>query len=439
MHGIRAGGFRKVTRTLAGSVAVTIALLAFASEAQAVFIVTGDADADDTNTSDGFCDVSVQPGNQCSLRAAIQQANVTPGADLIDFDIPAAADKTILVGGIGLPPITDVVQINGYSQAATQENTAPFGKKLTTKLAIAIDGSDLFVDNVNGLTFANGSGGSIVRGLRIINMPGSAIEAQPEAPITVGGNILGIDGAGEPAPNNLGVLNDAFNSTIGGFQKADVNLISGNTLGAIEASARIAVDRNYIGVAANGKRVIGNGGDAIRIANFPGQSAVIENIVAGGSASNSPPSLGSAVTVVNANFGGSTSIRGNRIFGNDGIGIDLSPTASGDGVTQNDAQDADGLTNFPVITDAKRKSGSTRFKVFLETIPETEVDFEFYEADGKARQGKRLLTSEERATNANGVLKFQMKQVKPGKGKFVVATARVNNQTSEFSKPVKVK
>ena len=40
---------------------------------------------------------SSRDGDQCTLRAAIQEANATPGADLIRFFIPGTGVKTISV------------------------------------------------------------------------------------------------------------------------------------------------------------------------------------------------------------------------------------------------------------------------------------------------------------------------------------------------------
>src|SRR5215213_10370886 len=52
---------------------------------------------------------------ECTLRAALNEANYTSGADTINFAIPGSGVKTIAPES-ELPTITEAVTINGYSQ-----------------------------------------------------------------------------------------------------------------------------------------------------------------------------------------------------------------------------------------------------------------------------------------------------------------------------------
>ena len=55
---------------------------------RAVFTVTLASDEPDFSTTDGVCDTNLTtPGDNCTLRAAIQQANALAGADTIAFGI----------------------------------------------------------------------------------------------------------------------------------------------------------------------------------------------------------------------------------------------------------------------------------------------------------------------------------------------------------------
>src|SRR5215212_571241 len=89
------------------------------------FIVNFTGDENDTDfpngsvngSSDGKCDLdSGTAGDQCTLRAAIQQANVTKGADTIAFDIPPGSGVQTISPGFELPTITHTVTIDGYTQ-----------------------------------------------------------------------------------------------------------------------------------------------------------------------------------------------------------------------------------------------------------------------------------------------------------------------------------
>jgi CSLREA domain-containing protein len=115
---------RKAKALAAGALmaAMMAAGLMAASPAHAAttFTVNSTADTPDAFTTSNTCDTDVfTSGDQCTLRAAIQQANATPGADAINFNIPGTGVKTINVGATGfgeLPAITDPVTINGYTQ-----------------------------------------------------------------------------------------------------------------------------------------------------------------------------------------------------------------------------------------------------------------------------------------------------------------------------------
>src|SRR4051794_5497026 len=69
-------------------------------------------DMPDLDTSDGKCGTG--PGG-CTLRAAIQQANASPGLDGIIFAIPGSGTHTIAPTS-ELPAITDRAIVDGSTQ-----------------------------------------------------------------------------------------------------------------------------------------------------------------------------------------------------------------------------------------------------------------------------------------------------------------------------------
>ena len=62
-----------------------------------------------------FTVTSTANGGTGSLRAAIQSANTTAGADIIDFNIAGSGVRTIALNG-ALPQITEQVTIDGTTQ-----------------------------------------------------------------------------------------------------------------------------------------------------------------------------------------------------------------------------------------------------------------------------------------------------------------------------------
>ena len=75
-----------------------------------------------------------------SLRQAITDANTNPGADTIQFNIVGSGVQTI-TPATSLPPISDAVTIDGYTQPGSSANTKPVGQGLDTVIHIEIAGT----------------------------------------------------------------------------------------------------------------------------------------------------------------------------------------------------------------------------------------------------------------------------------------------------------
>ena len=93
------------------------------------FIVDTTADTVDAIAGDTVC---ADAGGECSLRAAIEEANASAGADTISFDIPvsdpgydAGTEAFTIQPSSQLPAVTDPVVIDGYTQPGASANTNP--------------------------------------------------------------------------------------------------------------------------------------------------------------------------------------------------------------------------------------------------------------------------------------------------------------------------
>src|SRR5215204_7578533 len=125
----RTSGTKWSTKALGACLMVVATLMAAClmlaappAHAATTLTVNSTADFHDTITNDGFCGF----GGSCSLRAAIEEANSSPGADTINFAIPGTGVKTIYVNSTGLgalPAITSPVTIDGYTQTGSHPNT----------------------------------------------------------------------------------------------------------------------------------------------------------------------------------------------------------------------------------------------------------------------------------------------------------------------------
>jgi CSLREA domain-containing protein len=154
--------------------AVRHAIQPTAVAAAKVFTVNVNGDGHDANPGDGICETSIS-GN-CSLRAAIEEANANSGADVINFNIPGAGVHTISPGS-PLPNITESVSINGYTQPGASINSlANSGDNAV--LLIQLQGSN--AGRARQLTVL--AGNTTIQGL-VINSFTSAISVSGNAGI----------------------------------------------------------------------------------------------------------------------------------------------------------------------------------------------------------------------------------------------------------------
>src|SRR5215207_2260850 len=78
---------------LAALLVASLLLAAKPAYASTTFTVDSDIDVTDTNIGNGVCDSDADPNddtNTCTLRGAMQEANATPGADIINFNVSSS-------------------------------------------------------------------------------------------------------------------------------------------------------------------------------------------------------------------------------------------------------------------------------------------------------------------------------------------------------------
>ena len=318
------------------------------SPAQAVtFTVNSILDTGDNTPGDGSCD---DGGGNCTLRAAIQEANAFAGTDNIHFSIagggphtftPASAyliiSEPVVIDGTTEPDYvgTPVIELNGTGAGA---------------------GAD-------GLKIQAGS--STVQGLAINRFNGVGVNLQVAGSNTVEGCFLGTDVLGTTAQaNSIGVNISASNgNTIGSTTAAARNVISGNSTRGIMVQSGATdnlIQGNYIGTDVNGTADLGNTTQGIEVSSSHGNTiggsvAGAGNVISGnnqhgiylpasdsttiqgnliGTDVNGTADLGntqSGIVVTDANvnqIGGTTAAARNVISGNDASGINLLNTTT---------------------------------------------------------------------------------------------------------------
>jgi hypothetical protein len=237
-----------------------------------------------------------------SLRAAILQANATPGADRIDFAISTSdarfedanhngqfdpGDFWSIRPNSALPAISDRVTIDGWSQGGSDYHGQPL---------VELDGRNTG-PGTDGLVLADHRN-STLRGLTINRFHGNGVVINGGGGHELVGNFIGTDAAGQRASGNhlVGVLiNASSDNSIGGTGPGQGNLISGNDFQGIRISGATSTGNrivaNLIGTNRSGDAALANGskvedGDGIRIEGgrfniIGGSTAAERNVLSG--------------------------------------------------------------------------------------------------------------------------------------------------------------
>jgi parallel beta-helix repeat protein len=419
---------------LAALVVASLMLVASSSpaHAQSNFFVNSTADFADASTADGLCTAAESIG-ECTFRAAIEQANATPGADNILFGIPSDGVATIRPSS-PLPEITDRVTIDGYTnQQGTSPNTLAQGTNAV--LEVELDGTNAGTE-ANGLVIGPGGSGSVVKGLVINRFTGDGIVTLGGSQDRIEGNFIGTDPSGTlDLGNSTGVnIFASTSNTVGGNSPAARNLISGNRARGVEingAGGPTSFNRvlgNLIGTKKDGTTALGNASDGMEIP-FSTNNTVSANTIAF--------NRGDGVEITKSATG--NLLAGNSIFSNVEEGIDLND----DGVTLNDSLDTDigpnTLQNKPLLTSARTSRKATTIKGKLNSTPNKTFLVQFF-SNASGDEGQRVIGQTGLTTDPSGNASFTFNPaLKVRKGKITAtATETASKNTSEFSAAKKV-
>ena len=277
--------------------------------AAATFVVNSAADTADHNVGDGICDTDGTNGTPeiCTLRAAIQEANASAGADILTFNILGAAPHTI-------SPTSALPTLTGGSLTIDGTSEPDFAGTPV----IEIEGSTAGV-LVDGLTL--NSSNNTIRGLVINRFAGDGIEILGGGNNVIEGNFIGTDvtGTADLGNGSTGVRIRSANNMIGGMTPSARNVISGNNDGVsmwFSGATGNVVQGNYIGTDLTGTVDLGNSFEGVEIFadgnTIGGKSAATRNVISGNNSSGV----------------GISSVAGNNVVQGNYIGTDASGTSS---------------------------------------------------------------------------------------------------------------
>jgi CSLREA domain-containing protein len=232
------------------------ALSVLAPVSAATFVVNSTADTSDATPGDGVCAAA---GGECSLRAAIQEANAHAGADTISFAIPGGGVPQISTPA--LPSITETLTVDGTTQAA--------GKVMVTGTS-------------NGTVITLAAAGCALRGIVLNGTGNNGLKIQGDANV-VEGSFFGTTADGTAVQGGIFGpdvnVSAGANNLIGGTAVASRNVIAGGTYGVFIGSGGTAVQGNYIGTDVTGTVDLGSSTQGVRV--FTGDGNTIGGTAAG--------------------------------------------------------------------------------------------------------------------------------------------------------------
>ena len=410
----------------------------------ATFIVNSTGIEGDANPGDGLCATA---GGECTLNAAIEEANASAGADEIRFALGGGTPSIALE--YGLPSITESVTILGNTGGATRIALSP---RYTWPSSVALHflGQNSQNSTVRALVLGGFSdpiilegGGHIIEGCYIGTDPtgttvhtnfyngitidsndntigGTTEQARnlisgngPEAdwpgyhagilisPSTtnnvVAGNYIGADATGTAAlGNGYGILIHGTNNVIGGTTAQERNIISGNKTFGIEIYGQAnLVQGNHIGIGATDEYALGNGTSGVLfMGSDPSYNSVGGTVEGAGNVIAHNGEDG-----VRVGWGTGNRVSSNSIYDNAGRGIDLNFQWS---AMPNDPDDADEGSNrwqnWPEITEIKTQGDQVQVTFKVDTAPANatyplEVQFFIAENGAYQAEGKTYLGS----------------------------------------------
>ena len=308
-----------------------------------VFTVDNAYDDADTDPGDGSCSTFFL---DCTLRAALQEANATPGSApvQIEFAITFGPQESFdaatgvwtvfpsLVSGGSLGPFPTVTRPNVTVDGLTQGGAScgALTAAVPHDLRVALDGS-LLTTAADGLTASGDAAGVVFRGLLVRRFPGYGLIGGGPGSLLDCLNVGAEVDTVAVAPNAAGVLLPPTGLPPAGATLQN-SLVSGNlAVGVTLAQDGAEARDNLIGTDEGGTLPFSNGGDGVLVT---GDDVVLDgNVVSAnggnGVALGASGGLVAERATVMANLVGLSGTGADLGLGNAGAGVAVLGGASG--------------------------------------------------------------------------------------------------------------
>lgn len=239
---------------------------------QNTFTVNSTDDTKDVDLADNKC---ADSNGNCTLRAAIENANKFPDRDKIDFNIKGPGPYTILLKK-NLPAIKENVELSGTNLNCY----SPDYPQIILDGTAIIPGATRDPEDVpTGLWLTGESSGSTIKGLAIVGFSGAGIMVNSDKNI-IQSNLIGLTPDGRVGfRTSFGILIRGTDNLIGGSDIGDKNVLSAITIGIFVYSGN-TIKGNYIGTTRDGCSPLPNRA-GIALTRYSENNLISNNLISG--------------------------------------------------------------------------------------------------------------------------------------------------------------
>ena len=318
---------------LISSILITLLILsaAFAQEDDTLieapaltFVVNSNGDTNDINTADNIC---ADASGNCTLRAAIQQANISAGVDTITFALANPATINLTLSQLSITSSITIIGTGARNLIVQRSTVAGTANFRIFNISVA---SGTIV-NISGITITNGNNGNESFGGGIQNT--SSGDTLNLADVTVTNNTSSFVGGGIYTTSTLNITRStiSFNRTVGGMG-LDAGGIAINIGGVVNIS-NSTISNNQAAAGGGGIFVFGQLTlNNVTISNNTATQGGGVSVGAGGSASVRNTIIAANTAPTSPDVIGVFTSRGNNLIGNGTGGSGFTNGVNGDQV-----------------------------------------------------------------------------------------------------------
>jgi len=355
-------GFPSILAPLAGADVArprsVLAPQAVQATGGATFTVNSTGDGDDVNPGDGIC---ADASGACTLRAALDEANLQPGSTQIGFNLPGSGVHTITLTNV-LPTLGNAngpITIDGYTQPGATPNTSPTADNAQIDVQVVWGGA------AGQDAFHITSVGNTIRGVAVYQLQRPfLIYGAGATNNRIVGDFIGTDATGTYVTpthifggDGVDIAQGASSNVVGDVAAADRNVVSGNGQHGLstfdEGTEHNVFYNNFIGLSPDGARSVRNYSHGIHLAS--GSSYNVVGGIAPGQRNVSSGNGGEGIEVTHSE----TTVE-NQIIGND-VGTDVTGNAAAPYTANayNGIHLEDGVRNNTVAYNVVGNAGGT--------------------------------------------------------------------------------